>query len=122
LITDKLWLEEYFMPFKKGYEEEFESPEKDFVDFIREEMLGLDFDYLKENGNELVNQLKNFDGNINFFNEFDSEYIYECKDRIINFYKSEAFNLEREYKYLNAQVIEDFITKASDRCISILVI
>ena len=122
LITDKLWLEEYFRPFQKNYEIEYANPEKDFVDFIREEMLALDFEYLKENGAELVEQLKSFDGNTNFFNEFDSDCIYSCKSRIVDFYCGEPLQLDRECKYLSPQIIADFIAKASEKCISILVI
>ena len=122
LLTDKLWLEEYFRPFQKSYEKEFENPDKDFVEFIREEMLALDFMYLKENGSELVDQLKSFDGIINFFYEFDADYIYECKNRIVDFYCSEPIILDREYKYLSPQIIEEFIAKASEKCINILVI
>lgn len=121
LITDKLWLEEYFRPFQKNYEIEFQNPDKDFVDFIREEMFSLDFEYLKENGSELVDQMKNFDGNINFFYEFDSDYIYECKNRIVDIYRGEPLGLDREYKYLNPQILEEFIAKVSNKCISILV-
>lgn len=122
LLTDKLWLEEYFKPFQKNYESEFENPEKDFVDFIREEMFSLDFEYLREKSPELIEQLKSFDGNINFFYEFDSDYIYECKNRIVDFYSGESLDLNREYKYLTPQIIEEFIAKASEKCISILVI
>ena len=122
LITDKLWLEDYFRPFQESYESEFKNPDKDFVDLVREEIFSLDFEYLKEKGTELVDQLKGFDGNINFFYEFDSDYIYECKNRIVDFYSGEPLNLEREYKLLTPQIIEEFITKASEKCISILVI
>lgn len=122
LITDKIWLEEYFRPLKLRYESEFENPDKDFVDFIREEMLLLDFEYLKEKGSELVDQLKNFDGNFNFFHKFDSDYIHECKKRIIEYYSREPLHLDREYKYLTAQIIEEFVVKASERCIGILVV
>ena len=122
LITDKLWLEEYFRPFQKSYESEFENPDKDFVEFIREEMFSLDFMYLKENSSELVDQLKSFDGIINFFYEFDSDFIYACKNRIVDFYCAEPLQLDREYKYLSPQIIEDFIAKASEKCINILVI
>ena len=122
LLTDKLWLEEYFKPFQKSYESEFENPEKDFVGFIREEMFSLDFEYLREKSPELIEQLKSFDGNINFFYEFDSDYIYECKNRIVDFYSGESLDLNREYKYLTPQIIEEFIAKASEKCISILVI
>lgn len=122
LITDKLWLEEYFRPLKMQYESESENPEKDFVDFIREEMFSLDFEYLKEHDSVLVDQLKSFDGNINFFNEFDSDYIYECKNRIVEYYSGEPLHLDREYKYLSPQLIEEFIAKASEKCISILVV
>lgn len=121
LITDKLWLEEYFRPLQKNYESEFQNPDKDFVDFIREEMYSLDFKYLKENGSELVDKMKNFDGNINFFNEFDPDYIYECKNRIVDLYRGGPLVLDREYKYLNPQIMEEFIAKASNKCISILV-
>lgn len=122
LITDKLWLEEYFKPLKLRYENEFENPEKDFVNFIREEMVSLDFEYLREKGSELVNQLKGFDGNINFFNGFDSDYIYKCRDRIVNFYSLDAMPPKMEYKYLTPHIIEEFVAKASDKCISILVV
>lgn len=122
LLTDKLWLEEYFKPLKLRYESESEDPDKDFVDFIREEMMAIDFEYLKENGAGLVEELKSFDGNINSFNEFDSDYIFECKNRIVNFYCDEPLQLDREYKYLSPQIIDDFISKASEKCISILVI
>ncbi|HYF84177.1 MAG TPA: hypothetical protein VEB00_14240 [Clostridia bacterium] len=122
LITDKLWLEECFKPFQKSYESEVENPDKNFVDFIREEMHSLDFEYLRENGSKLVEQLKSFDGIVNFFFEFDSDYIYSCKNRIVDFYCGEPLHLDREYKYLSPQIIEDFIAKASEKCISILVI
>ncbi len=122
LITDKLWLEEYFRPFQKSYEREFEKSDKDFVEFIREEMFSLDFEYLKDRGSELVDELKSFDGIINFFYEFDSDYIYACKNRIVDFYNSEPSPLDREYKYLTPQIIEEFIAKASEKCINILVI
>jgi hypothetical protein len=122
LITDKLWVEEYFKPFKQSYESEFKDPDKDFVDFIREEMYSLDFEYLKENGSKLLDELRNFDGDINFFNEFDSDYIYECKNRIVEFYSGAPLSQNREYKYLNPQVMEEFVAKASEKCISILVV
>lgn len=122
LITDKLWLEEYFRPFQKSYENEFEDPEKDFVEFIREEMFSLDFEYLGEKGRKLIKQLEGFDGNINFFYDFDSDYIYECKKRVVDFYSAKPVQLGREYKYLSPQIMEEFIAKASEKCISILVI
>lgn len=122
LITDKLWLEEYFMPLKAQYESEPDNGGKDFVDFIREEMFSLDFEYLKEEGWELINQLRDFSGNINFFYEFDSDYIYECKDRIVDFYSGEPLNLNRKYRYLTPKKIEDFVVKASEKCIRILII
>lgn len=122
LIADKAWLEDYFRPAQNDYESSPEKPEKDFVQFIREEMFSIDFEYLEANGNQLVDQLKAFDGNIGSFYEFDPEYIYECKNRIVDFYNSEPQRLEREYKYLNAQRIEEFVTKAAEKCISILVI
>lgn len=122
LITDKLWLEDYFKPYQESYGSDFEKPEKDFVDYIREEMFSVDFEYLEENGKKLLDQLDAFDGNINNFYEFDSEYIYECKKRIVDFYNGEPVRLNREYKYLSPQIIDEFVAKASEKCISILVI
>ena len=110
------------MPLKAQYESEPDNGGKDFVDFIREEMFSLDFEYLKEEGWELINQLRDFSGNISCFYEFDSDYIYECKDRIVDFYSGEPLSLNREYKYLTLQKIEDFVVKASEKCISILIV
>jgi hypothetical protein len=115
-------LEECFKPFQKSYENEFQNPEKDFVDFIREEMFSLDFEYIKEKGPALINELDSFDGSISFFYEFDSDYIYECKNRIVGFYSSKPLILDREYKYLNSQIMEEFIEKAADKCIRILIV
>lgn len=92
------------------------------MDSIREEMASIDFEYLKEKGRELVDSLKDFNGNINFFYEFDSDYIYECKDRIVDFYNEDTIILNREYKYLTPQKVEEFIEKATEKCISILII
>lgn len=122
LIADKVWLEDYFRPFQEEYENQAEGARKDFVDFIREEMLSLDFEYLEAYGMELVDQLKSFDGNISAFYEFDSEYIYECRNRIVDFYSGEPQRLDREYKCLNPRLLEEFVTKVSERCINILVI
>lgn len=122
LITDKLWLEEYFRPLQKRYEEELENPDRDFIDFIREEMLFVDFEYIRENGTELIDSLRSFDGNISAFYEFDSYYIFECRDRIVDLYKGEPAYSDKGYKYLSPQSIEDFVAKAAERCINILVI
>lgn len=122
LIADKVWVEDYFRPGQKDYENSAEKPEQDFVQFIREEMLSIDFEYLEANGHELVEQLKAFDGSIGSFYEFDPEYIYECRNRIVDFYNGEPQRLEREHKYLNAQLIEEFVAKIAEKCISILVI
>lgn len=122
LIADKVWLEDYFRPGQKDYESSAEKPEKDFVQFIRDEMLSIDFEYLEANGHELVEQLKSFEGSIGSFYEFDPEYIYECRNRIVDFYNGEPQRLEREYRYLNAKMIEEFVAKIAEKCISILVI
>lgn len=121
LITDSLWLEECFRPFKIRYEIDFEKPDKDFTDFIREEMFAVDFEYLKEKGTSLIEQLKGFNGDIGFFYESDAEHIYRFKDRIADFYFGEPLKLNREYKYLTPETIEGFVAKASDKCINILV-
>ena len=122
LITDRLWQEEYISPFRTLYENEFNNPNKDFSDLIKEEIFSLDFEYLKEKGPELIEQIRSFDGSINLFYEFDSEYIYEYKNQIADFYSGEPLNLDREYKYLSPQIIEEFIAKASEKCIKKLVI
>lgn len=122
LISDKLWLEDCFKPLKVRFESEEEKKDTDFVDFIREEMFALDFDYLKEHGMGLVEELKSFDGNISAFYEFDTEYIYGCRDRIVAFYNGEPRQLDREYEYLNSQLLEEFINKVTDKCMSILVV
>lgn len=122
LITDKLWLEDYFRPLSLQYKSESDNEGTDFVDFMGEEMTSIDFEYLKENGRELVDNLKEFNGNINYLYEFDSDCIFECKDRIVGFYNGEPPIFNREYKYLTPQKLDEFIVKASEKCVSILII
>jgi len=122
LIADKLWLDKYFKPFQNNYEIQFKDSDKDFEEFIGEEMISLDFEYLEKNGTGLIEQLESFDGNIDFFYEFDPEYIYDCKNRIIGFYRGEPLKLNRKYEYLSSEIVDKYITEVSDKCISILVI
>ncbi len=122
LLTDRLWLEECVIPFKEMYENEFKDTEIDFFDLIDEEMFSIDFEYLEDKGKELIDNIKDFEGNTNFINEFDFGRIHECKNYIVNFYSIEDFCLDREYKYLKPQLVEDFIARVSKKCISILIV
>lgn len=122
LIADKLWIELCFNPFKEDFLKNDGGTEADFVNFIRDEMYSLDFQYLKEHGNEPVNELRSTCANISFFNEFDDNYIYDCKKRIIEFYSGEPLIISREYKYLTPGIIDEFVTKTSEKCIDILVV
>ena len=122
LITDKLWLEQYFEPFKKDFLKGSDNTEEEYIKLIREEMYSLDYKYLQENGKELLNVLKGPCGSINFFTEFDWDYICECRKRILEFYSEDKTPMNREPRYLTSDMLEEFIIKTSDKCIDILVI
>lgn len=122
IITDKMWFEQYFKPFREDYLKNSGDTEADFINFIRDEMYSLDFKYLKVHGNELIDELNNANVNTNFFNDFDPDFINECRRRIVEFYSGEPPVLNREYKYLTPEIIDEFVIKTSEKCIDILII
>jgi hypothetical protein len=100
LISDKMWIKQFFEPFKKDFLQNTSGTEVDFIKYIREEMHSLDFIYLKEHGSELLKELERPCSNIHFFYEFDWDYIYGCRKRIVEFYKADPLVIDRELKYL----------------------
>ena len=46
--------------------------------------------------------------------------IYECQKRIVEYYEKEQYTLDRDYEFYSLDIIEDFINKAAQRCIEIL--
>jgi hypothetical protein len=120
LLTDKIWMDEYFKPFSKKYEEELENPKVDFIEYIGQEMDALDFVYLKSNGYEVLERFKGAETDLGFFIEFDPKCIYNCKKRIEKHYSGEAFLLKREFRYLNMNVMDEFVDKMVSQCMSIL--
>lgn len=119
LLADNLWTDKYLLPFKKSYDEE-KHEDKDFISVMREEIYALDFLYLQQKGNEIVQNFKNIKTELNFFNEFEPSYIYECQQRIVDYYEKEQYTLDREYKYYSLDKIEEFINEASQKCIEVL--
>ncbi len=121
LLTDKLWLEQHFRMYYDSYRQGADAGEKEAVDFIREEMYSLDFEYLKQHGNELINIFEQSNANVDFFSEFDVEYIYRNKNRILDFYKGQPVVLQRPDRFLSAEAVDGFISKASESCVNILI-
>ncbi|MGB7604037.1 MAG: hypothetical protein WBL93_01035 [Lutisporaceae bacterium] len=117
LITDDKWIE-FIAPYKQTYEEE--KQEEDFVSAMRDEMYSLDFLHLDHNSYDIIEKFKNIDANVNFFNEFESSYIYECQKRIIDYYEKERYVLEREYRFFSSEKIDGFINEVAHYCIDIL--
>lgn len=119
LIADQIWIEQYFLPNKKKYDEEHHE-DKDFIDFMREEIYALDFLYLQKDGIEIIQKFKNIKPELNFFNEFEPSYIYECQQKIVDYYEKNQYSLNREYRYYDLEKIEKFVSEASQKCIDVL--
>lgn len=119
LIADQVWIEQHFIPNKKKYEAE-QHEGKDFIDFMREEIFALDFLYLQKNGNEIIQKFKDIKLDLNFFNEFEPSYIYECQQKIVDYYEKNQYSLDREYKYYDLEKIERFVAQVSQKCIDVL--
>jgi hypothetical protein len=119
LIADSIWIEKYLLPNKKLYDEE-NHEDKDFISVMREEIYALDFLYLQEKGNGLIENFKNIKPDLNFFNEFKPSYIYECQQKIVDYYEKDHYTLDRDYKFYSLDKIEEFINEATQKCIEIL--
>lgn len=122
LVSDKMWIKQFFEPFRKDFLQNSGGTEADFVKYIREEMYSLDFAYLKGHGNNLIKELESPCTNINSFCEFDWNFIESCRKRIVEFYKAGPPAINMKYKYLTPDIVDEFAIKTSERCIDILVI
>ncbi len=118
LITDGQWIE-FVASYKQIYEEE-NHENKDFISIMKEEMYALDFLYLDQNGYDILEKFKEINVNVNFFNEFEPSYIYECQKRIIDYYEKERYVLEREYRFFSMEKIDRFIDEVAQQCVDIL--
>lgn len=121
LLTDQMWTEKFVKPFSADYAEKYQNPGKNFSDFIEEEMYGIDFDFLKENGYGMLEEFKHSEINLSFFYDFDPEIIFEFKNKIIAYYYKDSHALERDYEYLNKELIDGFIAKAAEQCVGMLI-
>ncbi|MDF2841150.1 MAG: hypothetical protein K0Q99_1922 [Clostridia bacterium] len=119
LIADRLWTEKYLIPNQVKYDTENHT-DKDFISVMRDEIYALDFLYLKQNGNEIIQKFKEIKPDLNFFNEFKPSYIYECQKRITDYYEKEQYTLDGEYKFYDLNKIEEFVSEAAQKCIEVL--
>jgi hypothetical protein len=119
LIADSIWNDRYFLPYKTLYDAENHS-EKDFISVMRDEIYALDFMYLQQNGDEIIQKFKEIKPDLNFFNEFKPSYIYECKQRITDYYENDQYTLDGEYRFYDLNKIEEFISEAAQKCIEVL--
>lgn len=119
LITDSIWVEKYLQPNQKTYDAE-NHEDKDFISIMREEIYALDFLYLQEKGNGIIEDFKEAKPDLIFFNEFKPSYIYECQQKIVEYYEKENYTLDRDYRFYNLDVIEAFINEATQKCIEVL--
>lgn len=119
LIADCIWVDKYLLPNKKLYDAE-NHEDKDFISIMREEIYALDFLYLQQNGSEIIEKFKNIKPELNFFNEFEPSYIYECQQRIVEYYEKNQYTLDRDYRFYYIDKIEEFINEATQKCIEVL--
>lgn len=119
LITDCLWVEKYLFPNKKIYDAK-NHEDKDFISIMREEIYALDFLYLQEKGTGIIESFKDIKPDLIFFNEFKPSYIYECQQKIVEYYEKDQYTLDRDYEFYNLDRIEEFINEATQKCIEVL--
>lgn len=119
LISDCIWVEKYLLPNKKIYDAN-NHEDKDFISIMREEIYALDFLYLQQKGNEIIESFKDIKPDMIFFNEFKPSYIYECQKKIVEYYEKDQYTLDRDYRFYNLDMIEEFINEATQKCIEVL--
>jgi hypothetical protein len=119
LIADRLWVEKYLLPYKKLYDAATHD-NKDFVEYMKEEIYALDFIYLKNNGGEILQRFKDSKTDINFFNEFEPSYIYECQQKIVDYYEKYQYTLNRDFEFYNSELIDEFVQEVTQKCIEAL--
>ena len=119
LIADCIWVENYLLPKQKVYDLE-NHENKDFIGIMREEIYAIDFLYLQQQGNGVIERFKEINQDLVFFNEFQPSHIYECQQKIVENYGKDQYTLHRDYRFYSLEIIEEFINEATQKCIEIL--
>lgn len=112
LISENYWEYEYH-----NY-----SNKKEQISELVEEMIALDFVFLNEYGNEIIQKIDSISVKFDFITGMDTSYIYSFKSQLVNFYNNESFLLDREFKYINSEKLNSYISKSTKECISKLLI
>lgn len=119
LMADSIWTEKYLSPCKKLYDAENHT-DKDFISVMRDEIYALDFLYLQQNSNEIIQKFKEIEADLNFFNEFKPSYIKECQQKIVDYYEKDQYTLAGEYRFYSLEKIDEFVMEVAQRCIEVL--
>ena len=119
LIADCLWVEKYLQPNQRLFDVQ-NHEEKEFIDIMNEEIYALDFLYLKQKGNGIIESFKSIKIDLTFFNEFKPSYINECHQKIVEYYEKEQYTLDRDCEFYSLEMIEEFINEATQKCLEVL--
>ncbi len=120
LLSDQIWQEQFIKTLSAEFAEQNQNSETSFEQLLKDETDAMDFDFLKEDGNQLLDELKNAQINTSLFYGFDPEQLSELKNRIIKHYDKSNQGTERTYTYLSKALMDRFIDMASDSCINML--
>ncbi len=120
LVVDRAWREEVIKPVLRRQEQTEKQDSPSFQEQLRDEIDLLDFEYLKNNGLEIIEELMNVEVNISFFGDFDTSYIYDCKNKIVEYYNKQSAPQKDSHNFINEASVEDFINRTSDKCIRAL--
>lgn len=115
LLTDILWGKNIWYPCEEKYREQLEENKKKFVGKVKRDWYDLDFLYLKNDPDfsmfRILKTIGYFDnGYMDIFPKNAFEY---RKNSIIEFYEGKREGLEREYKYLTKERVDEFVTEAA---------
>ena len=123
-ITEKLWQESYYTDISEKHESSKEHKEYGDVEYeILREMALIDNEFIKASGSLILDALRNTESNISFFDETSIESIKEYKEELVKHFESKEKEAEvaSEYQYISVNIIEEYIKKAAEKCIGMLV-
>ncbi|MDF2538705.1 MAG: zinc dependent phospholipase family protein [Herbinix sp.] len=114
LLTDVFWHKKVFNAAKEKYLFEFQGDMNAFIWAMKGDWYDLDHLFLKKNPEFsaflIYEAARDFTNT--FMEEFAQDAFVKRQEYIVQFYRAEHLNLEREYKYLTEANMEQFVDEA----------
>lgn len=122
LITDMMWADEIVRPCIDKFKSLYDKDRVEWIWTLKKDWYDLDFLYIKKNPNfrAYVIYQNAVDFNNDYIDFFSDDAFNNRREYIIDFYKKEKGDLERDYTYLKEKEMNRFVKVSAEKISQII--